>query len=318
MYNNEIKEEFLETRTPIMRETAKHIFNTTEKYESSFNKDVSNFTTAEITMMYKGIFSPSLDYINNINTQLTIYTRYMLSRNLVSDKQNHYEEFDFKILNTFLNQGYINQAIISRSELLKILHTNNEDIKNPSEKFLILGLFEGLDGQGHSDFWELSLNDFKDDGVHVVRGKNENEREVVIPVSDELRSFAEESANEYTYYMYGDNDDGRHLIRRYNDYDNRIIKSYLPNTVDTPASNRIRIHRMVKKIAENTGMVTFKAQNLRESGRIEMIKQLHKEGEEWRDTILNNRTRIEDIYGKFSSGSVSKYLTRFSRFFEDQ
>lgn len=308
MYNQEYKEAFIKTEYSVDDKYINTIitrFNKIAPYEENLGKDLSNFSIKEISEFYSSLMYRSVENLENFNLLFGRYTRYMLSQNLVSDSQNHYDEFDIAMLMKCLDYSTIAGKIITREEL----ESEIKELLNPCDQFLLLALFEGICGQGYSDFWELEFSNFEGNIVHLP-GRD-------LEVSSKLVNLAEKSSEEYEYIVFGDKEYIRHL----KEDDHRILKDKLGNKVDADDITKIQRVRtriaIIKKNLDNKSWCASK--NLIESGRIDMIKKImiRENINNLEDLLLNKKIRqeIKYRYGELTNNSISRYVLKYGKYF---
>ena len=302
MYNESRKTEYIneaKSRNLYLKESISWEFRDLEQTEKDLGKDCCDFTAPEIISYYKGIGTKSFDYLIMLNNRLTGYTNWCLSNNLVKDNQNHYMEMDAQIINMCVNQGLRNENIIKNENLLKEICLFN----NPSDQFICLGLFEGMDTW---DFYQLSYKDIAN-GYLSKNGRN-------IRLSEKLISLGEESANEYNYYAFT-NVESRAILK-YRLDDPYIVKDmYNANTNSKTKNARkiwLRLTRL-QNIVEQPNAFMSKA--LMESGRIDFIKGLmQKKGLDLKSTIKEYSNEITERYGAIYA--VQYYEIKYGVYFE--
>lgn len=304
MYNEELKKTYIKKNEYInlnLETVMTKLFDELEPIEIELNKDASNFTIFEILSFYKSLCTASLERLLVMNSQMSKYTSYCLGNSLVKDNQNHYEEIDNEILLQCVNLAKAKDQIISREELLNEIY----QLPNPSDQFLILGLFEGISGQKNSDFFDLNMKNFSGNKVILPT------RELI--VSDKLVSLAEESASEYTYYAYKANGDFREL--NYLSTDANIIKQMYNAKEDTEAVKRQRIYNKLTRTKKYLGRECYTRSALLESGRIEMIKNLMTGNnvENLDETIRKHQDDIAHRYGRIYS--IPRYILKYKEYF---
>lgn len=282
MYNVEIKKRFINERTATVILPNGYLdlwFRKTAEFENANGKDVSNFTFYEILDMYKTFNVNSLGVLQVLNSQLSTYTQWCLQQNLVFDSQNHFLEFKKEILDSCINHIIIKKKIVSREQVLEWAR----QLKNPSDSFIFLALFEGIRGKNYCELAFLKISDFHDGKVKLNTGRE-------IQISKELYNIALE-ANETLQY-YGVSND---LIYKLNPED-LIIKNY-PNVQDVTDEVQagIRISHKIKRNAKFLGVEHFLSSNaLRESGKIDFIKTQSKElGIDAFEYVQQHKTEIE-------------------------
>ena len=304
-YKGSNKQEFIievMPRNPNLERILTYEFATLKSYEEELGKEVSNFTVKELLDYYKSLFSHSMDTLVSLNGRLRAYAEWSLRHNLVRDNQNHFEEITPELLNQCVNQGFYNQGIVSRQNLLAQIKI----FKNACDKFLVLGIFEGLQGKGLCDFWDITMDDFEGNVVTL-----KSKRKLV--VSDELVEYAKKSSEEDMFFSVSGS--GETQDYKFKEGDNRIIKA-MWNTVVAKETDTILSRRMLNKLVrlQKEYDVPYTRVLLRESGRIDMIKGLRKDGEAWKDTWNKYQDEISYRYGK---AVLYKWEITYGKFLEE-
>ena len=143
MYNEERKKEYLRHVVEDLGQTpqsAKALFNKTKDYEDLLNKDLCDFTFSEIDKLLSTFAASSINALRKNISVLRKYADWCCSCNISIDNINHYDEINMEIesLQKYLNKE---RAVCpSREQVLKDI----SKIRNYSDKFLILALFEGV------------------------------------------------------------------------------------------------------------------------------------------------------------------------------
>lgn len=304
-YKGSNKQEFIievMPRNPNLERILTYEFATLKSYEKELGKEVSNFTVKEILDYYKLLFSHSVDTLVSLNGRLRAYAEWSLRHNLVKDNQNHFEEITPELLNQCVNQGFYDQGIVSRSDLLVQIRR----FKNYCDKFLVLGIFEGLQGKGMCDFWDLTIDDFEGNIVTLKTNRK-------LVVSDELVSYARKSSEEYDFYSVSGSGETQDF--RFKEGDERIIKA-MWNTVVPKETDTILARRMLNKLCrlQKEYDVPYTRVLLHESGRINMIKELQEENEPWKDTWSRCQGELDYRYGKVV---FRKWKMTYGKFLEE-
>lgn len=292
MYNEELKREFIKYKNDIATHAPffiENLFNQTSPFEEEKDKDLCNFTVAEIIEFYKFKGSVSDVSLANINGMFRKYTQFCIEKGMSIDNQNHFLEITDQILqDECINKGMLKRMIITREELLSSLYT----FLNPSDRFLLLALFEGIWGKDYSEILDLNIADFEGNMVHLSSGR-------IIPVTDILVYYANESAkaNEYT------NESTGRTWKLYGEY-GQVIKRRNGGDVKEKNRGRLLYQRLYKLTAEMDVSKNITARYIRTSGQIDMFKRLAKEKNiSVTDAIYNEEIfkKVSYIYGKINS-----------------
>ena len=301
-YNNQTKQRFLDERERSyadIRKIMRPYFNITKNYEEKFDRDCSAFTRMEILDMYASMGTRSWERLLNMNSQLKYYASWSIREGLVPDNQNHYEELDKKDLYSCINIGLKQQLVITREKLEGNLNSFN----NISDAFLVLAVFEGIDGPNHSDFFDLTTEQFKDGKVYLPNNR-------VITVSNKLTELARESSEEYTFYRVGGSE------RKYKENDPRIIKDVNNSgEIISPEQNQQKIYRKLARVGREYGKA-YSFVGLKNSGRLDMLQRLMKEDDSTdpRETYNKHEKEFTERYGELQR--IYRWLEEYKPYLE--
>lgn len=167
------------------------------------------------------------------------------------------------MLKRCLNYYLKTKRIITRDYII-----NNWDVLlNPAEKFIILGLFEGIGANrkiAYKDFEGLTIDCFDTETHKLHLGHR------MINYSNRLYEIAKESADTFENIVYTKNGDEKH-IKLKEDKDGIIVK---PGCNARTYEYRNIINKKILRIREAFNNPLISLQILKESGRIEMINKL--------------------------------------------
>ena len=300
MYNSKVKEEYINNvkqKGDTVEASIRAKFALSCNTEERLNKDLCNFSYGEIIDFYRHLFSGSIATMNANNTYYKNYTAWCMSKGLVEDDQNHYDEITMSVLAACI-KGNEENSILTREQLLSIINNTSDEIDNVSNKVLALGLFEGI---SFSDFFDLYENDFDENNIVTLRETNRK-----LKVSQLLKDLAYESSHEYRYYSNGE----ENIKKPYDKTDFRVVKM---NTmkIDIDVYKK-SLRRRMKRIA--TYALALNKMHLVESGRIEMIKRfMENNPKSVKQVIYDHKDEIEYRYGVMYS--VSRWLEMYEKYF---
>ena len=267
MFNKELKERYIQEKSESVTLPSHYLecqFNKVEKTEQELNKDVCDFTAYEIIEYYKILNISSLESLAVMNSHFSMYTQWCLQNNIVKDNQNHFLEIDLEQIKKCINKIMFKKKIVSREQIISWC----DQLPNPKDQLVILGLFEGMKGKDFSDFVNLRPQD-----VHGNKLKLFDGRELI--VSNKLLKYIKESIKETIYYS---SSGGQQKVMPLVDK-GYVIKSY-PNTKEGTsafAKGRI-IYNSISRSLNYVGVLDFMSANsIFESGKIDMIKRRSKE-----------------------------------------
>lgn len=191
LYNEEIKKEYIyfkKSSTTIYKNYLERSFKKVGVYENELGKDLSDFTKDEIINYYKMLNATSIDSLSVLHSYFSQYVQWCIQRNLTKSQNNVFKEITVKTLGECLNKHLINKRIFSREQLIYWC----ELIPNPRDKFVLLALFEGLNGQNYCEITELKKEDVENNTLTLCTGRK-------IDASDLLIEYIYESLDCFTY-----------------------------------------------------------------------------------------------------------------------
>ena len=278
-YNMEFKSQYLKEskeRNKSNDKTVDLLFRRIAPVEESLGKDLYDFSVTDIVGYYKYLSTSSIDSLVVMNNQYKLYAAYAQRMGLIKDNQNHYAEIDNKVLRGCIHQKLFEAKMISRQELLDIL--NSSAVENVSDKAMALAIFEGIIGKNLTDLSLLEPTDFNQQNGTVKLHSG-----MVLNVSPKLMEWCLESANEYEF----NNSTSRRINKLYHQDDTRVIKRQSNSTVDTDKARHKMINRRLDRLIDATGCNAFTVGALKESGRLQMIKDLMKGGKSLTEALYD-------------------------------
>ena len=316
MFNKDNKLEFINQEPEGSRPKYAAIFSSTEDLEKRLGKDLYDFNVREILNHYRSRSYSSYISLYIRNRMLVNYADWAIAMGLVADGTNHYQEIaDEQILRSCLNQKLAESYFVTKEELMEDL---NEDIlPNPSDRFLVLGIFEGIGSVDRMEFQYLTMDNISGNIITLPTRKLE--------ISNELVKFAEESAECYDVYTVIQNDLGEFVFDtqpndtyRYRSEDNRIIKARHNAQMDAGrATYNKRIDSMLDRIVKVLNKNVYSYVHLKLSGKIDYIKELKKNDSERCKTLKDViRLHNDEIVSRYGQVGYS-YLISLKGVFED-
>lgn len=298
-FNEEFKKQYLnenEYRNIHIKSNVDLLFRRIANTEKLLNKDLYDFSVEEILGFYKYLSTSSLESLMVMNNQYKLYTAYALNRGLIKDNQNHYAEIDNETLKSCLHAGLAKAKMITRSELLDILDSG--DVENVSDKVIALAIFEGICGKELTELTHMEPTDINQDTniISLYGGRK-------LKISDKLKEWCLESANEYNYY----NSINKMSNKSYQKTDSRVIKRLSNSTIDNDLQRHKTMNRRLDHLIDITGCNAFGVGSLRESGRLEMIRDLVEAGSTLHDALRNDDMIYR--YGKITS--IKRYCLKY-------
>ena len=242
----------------------------------------------------KFLSTPKVQSLIAAINSLKIYTDWCLINGLVSDGQNHYCEITTEIICGCIDLNKFSKLIIpSRKVLMESINM----LHNYTDKFLILGLYEGIPRR-YLD--EAKFSDLNEDGTAlIINGKE-------FHISSQLRNIIDGCNDETEYVGYGKGGSRQYVDSEY------IIKQ----TSEKSASNRgLVISQRLRKCEMQMGWnLQLIAKDIMESGRMEMIRKIMEDNNITVNTAVNQpyRAMHEEVYGKIQN--ITTYLATYGKF----
>lgn len=293
MYNEKRKQDYLDIKSADYTQSTnlRDMFVRSEQREEKYGRDIAEWTSDEIISFYKYTSTYSIQSLVQAHNGLTDYTNWCILNGMVSDNQNHFSEIKTDILCTCVDSNRLKTMVVTRPQLLEAL----SKMVNATDKFIFLGLFEGIPFGDLLTCKESDLDD-KTNNLTLSNG-------YIITISDELCHILHTAANQKEYISYSiarprhvDYGDGSTVIRR------TVRKNGEPTT----CTMTVMIGRQMRIAAKETGLsdnLTFKT--IKESGRLHYIHYvMEKEmGYTFEDCITSGKLRPihEKIFGKIQN-----------------
>ena len=293
LYNPELKIQYIEEKSQEVIISNNYLecqFNKSFKLENELDKDISNFTVYEIIEYYKMLNSSSLDTLVVMNSQFSMYTQWCLQKSLVRDNQNHFLEMTIEQLKECLNKMLVNLKFVTRETILNWV----DQLPNPKDQFVLLGLFEGLKGKDFCELSKLRPEDIKGNIATLCTGRE-------IELSNRLLKIISDCVVEDKYYsISGSGTKVMPLVDK-----GFVIKDY-PNARGDVSDFQLgrKIYNSITRILNYFDVLNFMTANsITESGKLHMIKERAKElSLSCKDYIYSNY--IEEVEKKFNSKIV--------------
>jgi hypothetical protein len=295
MFNAEIKQRFITEKNNdsiLPKGYLERQFEKVSSMENELNKDVSNFTFYEIIEYYKLFNTTSIESLRVLNSQFSVYTQWCLQHNLVLDGQNHFLEMRSEDYDNCINKILFMSKVISEETILSWI----DELQNPKDQFIILGLFEGIKGKDFCELINLRPEDVNNNIVKLCTGR-------IIEISDKLKNVIYDCIVEDRYYCNtGKAEKIMPLIDR-----GYVIKYYPNIKEETSEYQRGRqIYNATQRALQYIGVYPNVSINqIYESGKLNMIKVRAKElGINCIDYI--NSEKIKEVEEKYNCTIIKK------------
>jgi len=302
MYNRDIKDRYIveKIKEAVSQEDIlRRAFENTSTYEDRLGKDVCNFSPYDIEDMYKTMNISSYESLKTLHSNLNQYVHWCLKERLVNDGLNHFNELDGKQLLNYVNKTMFDRRILSRDFLIEKI----KELPNPSDGFIILGLFEGIRGIEYSDFENISINQINGNTLKLKSGRE-------ICISDELKNLSYQSADEFTYYSTSGTLSKKVELVGSTD---QILKDY-PNVKGGNYGNRFA--QRLKRILNFMDLSWMRSKQFLESGQIEFVKKRAAElNITTKEYMSKNRSEIENQFN-LTAFNISGFQRKYEKFLD--
>lgn len=265
MYNEEIKRLYVNN---IKVKAPEHFicksFIRSGEIEKEIGKDLYDFDCSEIKNLYKTFKIKTLEMMKLVHSIFSKYVNWCIE-NEYSSNCNNYYKLTLDDLYECIDKEKFMSSVVSREKVLEWC----DMLFNPRERFILLGLFEGLKGKNYRDFTTLHQKDIDGNTITLNDGKR------VIEVSDELIQIIVDNIFTYTYFdSDGDVKDNLVLV----DNDGYILKNHITAQYDDLERKGRRVSNsftkfMYRLIGENSISTT----DIVNSGKVHFIKCRAKE-----------------------------------------
>jgi hypothetical protein len=246
------------------------IFDSVEKYEQEYGKDVCNWTTNRVLEYYKLLNYSSIEALFNLNSQLKIYTQWCFNEGLVQDGINHFAEIFLTDLSACVNKAKRDKLVLTRNEIMDMV----SQLTNPRDQFIILALYEF--GGNDNNFYDLAALkiqhlDEKNNLLNLPSGR-------AVKISDELKQICIDAAATLQYYTIQAEGSKREPLRELFESDYVIKDLFNTEFPDDMKRKGRRIFFCLRRCFNSLGYETkeLTANKIAESGQLNMIVQMAK------------------------------------------
>lgn len=282
LFNEEIKNEFLDEYQEGTRTTYYYTFKSIAYYEYKLNKDVFKFDEDELNSMFHDINFINLDRVERYKSIIENYINWTIRMGHRASNINPLIVFTKEMLKGYV--GY-KKLFISENELMDIENAvvNKQDI-------LPLRLaFEGITGEELVEQRYLEPKHIEGNTIHI---HDQNDYVRSIEVSDRCIYMINETLKEKDYYFQNGTSRARRnkaLLK-----ETKYILKSINHKNDIDVIDVFVIYKRLRGISEwfNYPLLSYK--NVRKSGEIKMMADYCKEHRAMSDEYLQV---IADKYG---------------------
>lgn len=196
-YNSEIKEEFLNSLDEVSRVFSTLLMKKSSKTEKVYERDLYDLTVDEIGEVAADLEGSSNTAVYANVLRIEEYIDWAIDNGYRKSNINPLSAIDKVEWSKQFVASYKNYYF-TRENIESMCH----ELYNPSDKGVLLGLFEGIGGRGFSELLNLKEDDIREkNGTWKVRLKDDkNEEPRYIEISEMLAEILISSANRPTYF----------------------------------------------------------------------------------------------------------------------
>ncbi|WP_437271683.1 phage lytic cycle repressor MrpR family protein [Staphylococcus succinus] len=205
-YNHFFKEEFLSTVSEKNRYYYRSLFNRSANLEQQLNKDLYNFTDAEVEIFLYSINTSQKNTLVTYLNQAKNYCEYAIEKGGKISNINVFKSFSYGSLDKYTAKHKMKH--LSKNDLEIAL----KDIVNSNDFALYVALFEGVGGFEYTELSELKIDDVREaynnpveDGYVIeLRSEQKYSKEIKtrkLTVTKNLLKYLEQSHAQKTYLL---------------------------------------------------------------------------------------------------------------------
>lgn len=265
MYNQEIKERFYRDyseKSVISRYLFDSIFNASANLEEAYDKDICNFSKAEIDTYYKSLNAKSKERLSVANSILNSYRIWCEAEQPfeIFESINYYALFNLQSFAGFISKSVLENKFISEETLKSYL----KDIINPCDQLLLVLLYNGIKGRQMEDIRNLNVSQIEGNVIHLEDGRD-------VEVSQDIIDLIIETNNTYEYYSMGENQ------RKYVLIGDNVMKSKKLSKMETGRNFYHSCAVKVAKFQDQFGNPELSMNRIWKSGMLYKAKKLANE-----------------------------------------
>ena len=240
--NKEIKQEFIKYYIEQMNENnnqlvvtatknrLQNLFEKVEPFENFYKKDCFDFSKTEILNTLASFGSFSVSTLKSNKSFLNMYTQWANLNNIATTGINAYESVTQEDLVRCVGEDANSYRLITEDKLNDVL----KQTLNPSDQYLLLGLYEGIRGEDYKELMNLREEDI--DTENCTFYLRDTDRTVKVP--RKLVNYALDAIHTYEYDGCK-REGGRIVAANLNPNDDTPIKGRVSVSTDD-TKNRVR------------------------------------------------------------------------------
>lgn len=312
LYNQELKERFLEQYPESTRLTYRNIFKKTAPKENELQKDLYQFNLEKLDDLLYSLGSTSAQYIATVLAVLSKYVDFCMQEGYIGNPAgiNYVRLINPTLENLKKYEHGIDKKYryIDREELQQIINM----CVNAQDAVIFALLFEGVMGENLEELINLRVDDcdFVDNILTLRRNDGTKRR---IKVQPNTMKLIDKAINQVEYYRVSDIANGVFLLQR-TPY---VLRPIVSKRVPTKKVSHQIIRNRLKKIVEMYGNPYLNPKNIFRSGMIDYIRRYMKKYDikSFKDLKYSDMANILRRFGiEATTQNVYLYRTRLREY----
>ena len=286
-FNNDIKIDYLarDGGVEALIELEKNVFINSQSMEAEIGKDISEWTGNERLEFFKRLNTPSIVRLRNINSRINSYHRYV--REKKGAKLSPLGDLDFPLetYESCIRKIESINRYVTRSKLLEVIE---ESFVNACDKFIFLGLFEGIKGKNFEDIcWLDYKRDFDFRNIKLKSGK-------IVRPSLELVNYMKQSADTYEYYAVSGK--GERVFELIGEESHVIKDMYnASNPITSQQGGRAIYRKIIRQLKAIGYEKAWTANTIYESGMLHWVHTAAEKEKVPPEKILHSENYMRDF-----------------------
>lgn len=273
-YNYEIKERFINSiENQITKTFSIYPLKKARAIEKSMGKDMYDMTLDELSEVLGELSCSGENAVYNNILKIEEYIKWAARNGFRKTNISPFSsvdkvEWSKQFVATYRNYYFTKDQIFEMMDKLV----------NPSEKAVLLALFEGIKGNGFSELLNLKENDIREkDGIYQARLKSKTGETRVIEISEKLAQVLINTANRPDYVNKNGKSSGGHYEKVQFIESDKIFKKTKRGKQDGELDG-LFVNRKFIVYKEEFGFKHLKTKHITDSGMMHLANILQKNG----------------------------------------
>lgn len=319
LFNQELKNEFLDTISEKTRQSYRRIFLITASHENALGKDINQFDRKEIEVILRGFKTKSRNTIESYGRIISSYLNWCVKNKIISE--NVMEDMKPSDFDEFI---YDESGYLSERDLMRI-----EDLCNNYQDSVILRLlFVGVGGKQLSEIRNLKASDVdaKNKRLRLINTLQYDERGLPLKYTERFLDVDDrtirliEGAIEEKMYEKRNGDLAQTENNNISPYTDLVENDYVVRASITKTDNfntpvdKFVIYRRLTMLEDVLGIDKLNAKFIQQSGMLYLAYNLVQDSVTLDDLkIIADRFNIKSYHnlkGIISDDNINKIYRR--------